>query len=377
MKIKAIIILMIILLSSISPLIPIKATDTQHTSGKLDFNSGSPTQAGWTGFEGNGYSGAVGYGWTDSSETPIGMASVDRSSGDGILDDLTRDIHYASVERWFKIAVPNGLYQYTWHYGDNGYAHGPFTLADNDGVEATDLSTGGSVWKTYSGTVTVSGGFLYIKIIPQIADNMVSNGIEWNSLSITTTTSCNKSTSLESTTVVTTLTVTLGTSLITTTKSGGTSTADLFCSTISNSNGTTVHVIISQILTTSISVLSSVTDPVVGTLTGYETTTITQTTCSTIGGTSIITIGSDTLTTCITTTSIKTITGYMTSTSSTPVTTKTVNGTSTSTNITATATKYTSTTIGGIVGGITSGWIIFVCVGILVLVSLLLIRRRR
>jgi len=88
----------------------------------------------------------------------------------------------------------------------------------------------------------------------------------------------------ETTTKFTTTTVTPGTSTITTiTKTGGSSTITQTCGTSTGTGGTTVTYIMSQELTSTISKLVSVTNPAAGTLTGYETSTITCSSTTTLG----------------------------------------------------------------------------------------------
>ena len=260
-----------------------------------------------------------------------------------------------------------------------------------------------TVWVCYdagSGSL-FSGSAVY----PFVWNNQswVTGGVKYSiyctytsSTTITTTTNTTLCTT-EQTTTVTCTSVFPTTSVSTTTYTGGCSTyLSTTLTSITNSIGNVIVINVIASTTTS-ELISIIIQPAAGTLTGYETTTSTSTivtttttcstsstitttctsSCSTIGGTSFITVGSDTLTTCYTSTSEKTITGYITSTSITAVDTKTVNGTSTSTSITDTTTQYTSTSIGGIVGGGSNNWIIFACVGLVIIVAVFVVIKKR
>jgi hypothetical protein len=108
----------------------------------------------------------------------------------------------------------------------------------------------------------------------------------WGNYLIQSQTSTYGSTTIASTTASTTTTVTPATSTLSTTKTGGTSTI-VTSTTNSGTGGTSVNVYTTIVKSSSLSVLNSITEPAAGTLTGYETTTITSsstystTTCDT------------------------------------------------------------------------------------------------
>jgi hypothetical protein len=99
------------------------------------------------------YSPSQGYGWTTS---PID--GRDRGFG----TSLTRDLIFDSVDREFKVDIPNGTYDVTVYLGDMSYAHdnmdvtaeGTF-LADNENTFAGEV-------KSFSSEVIVSDGQLNV-----------------------------------------------------------------------------------------------------------------------------------------------------------------------------------------------------------------------
>lgn len=247
------------------------ATGTEQSLW-IDFgNDTSPVQSGWTGLGiQNAYSAGLGYGWTDASEVPTIMNAVDRGSGSGGgLDDLEQDIHWTGLERWFKVSIANGVYAWTIYYGDT-FAHGPFDIDDNQGHEVDGLTNAINEWKSYSGTTTVSSGYLYIKILVSSPNHAAFNGIQINLVTASTTTSTSFETSCYDTTIITTSTLLTTTSSLTTTMGS---------TTISSTLSTTSTSCVSSSVTSTLCATTSI------------TSIISSTTCSTfIPGSSTVTI---------------------------------------------------------------------------------------
>ena len=382
------------------------------TEMKVDFGGdASPIQSGWTRLGAtNGYATSPGYGWVDSSGTPIVLAQVDRGSGSGgALDDLEQDIHYTGIERWFKINVGTaGVYAWTLYYGDNGYAHGPFDIDDNNGHVVDGLSSGSSVWSHYHGsTDTGAGTFLYIKIKNPVS-NPAFNGIEWSrtfgvqTSVITTSNTCTSSTLFTTTTVTqcstttsiyTTCTTTISTTIISSTYSTTFCETSVYSSTSSTTTcDTSVYSSTSTTTTCDTSVYSSTSSTTLCVTSVYSSTSSTTfcvtsvysstsstTTCNTsiYSSTSSTTICSTSvISSTSTTVTCSSITNLQCSTETTDITCATISGTSTYTDATTTVTNFTETSIVGVIGGGCSWCIPLLMLLLILAVAYIVIRKR-
>lgn len=263
---------------------------------------------------------------------------------------------------------------------DTGGAGGAFTTADS-----------GSTWDALTGWTFYYGVW----------------GNDAEAPAPETSTETVATTILETTLVTTHTTLTPGTSTIDITLTGGTSTITT-STTLEGPNGTTISVIISQIVTNTISSLYSVTELAAGTITGFETTCLTSTsiyetstttcstyktsttTCSTFETCTTTCLTAETVvdtcttlcstfetctTSCVTSESITTT---CTTTSSTINTvTSIVTTCTTNTKVVGSTTTTTTTSGSGAIGGDTNILILPLAIGAILTVLFVALGRRR
>jgi len=94
----------------------------------------------------------VGYGW----DSTVGLGSRDR----GAPDDLRRDFVFYTLDRTFKVDLPNGEYNVTLVIGDYSYTHDLMDVYAEGVLEVNDLTVAVGTFSELVFTVTVSDGQL-------------------------------------------------------------------------------------------------------------------------------------------------------------------------------------------------------------------------
>ncbi len=142
------------------------ADDDAFALGRpIDFGTAtSPVQAGASGFSTNGYSAAVGMGWTTGTGS---LFSREMTIG----DDLTRDLVVAGRAE-FQVDLPNGNYQVQAIFGEVDYdasginvyaSYSSFGLNLEGVVHSFTLPEGNNVTLTFS--ATVADGNLSVRLV--------------------------------------------------------------------------------------------------------------------------------------------------------------------------------------------------------------------
>lgn len=135
--------------------------ERQVLSGwRFDFGTtSSSVAAGFTRATVVAFDATRGWGW----ETRSGVGAVNRSTGDAINPDVTRDFHYAR-DNTFKVNVANGVYDVAISLGDSASDRDQMNVDLEGARVATDLTTARGQFFSQTYRVTVADGQLTLHL---------------------------------------------------------------------------------------------------------------------------------------------------------------------------------------------------------------------